>query len=409
MRELKSNCSHDIKIFLVGNKLELENERVVNKEIAIQLVKDYDLDFFIEFSSKTMNVDKLYVKAAKLLYDDYCKYKIVKTLKSKEIKNEGSHNCMGAKRKGSLKRKETSKEKDKNIENTKKNIYENDSKPNDNIKSITYNNQNEIKEAINAQWSEYYDWKEMIGNGGFGCVFKAVNKKTNELRAIKIINNEFKESFINEVNIMEKFCINNQNSIKIYEKFNSNKEYAIIMELCDCNLKQKLNESPKGFNSTEIKKILSQLNNTFRIMVDNKIIHRDIKLENILVKNKQNDYIVKLTDYGVSKQLKTLAQQYQTNVGTPITMAPEILDEKKYDNKCDLWSIGVIIYQLCFKEPPYKGESSIALSKKIKNLGQKHFKQSDDPKLDDLIRKLLVANPSKRLNWKEYFEHPFFK
>lgn len=123
--------------------------------MAIQLVEDFHLDYFIETSSKTqINIVKLYVEAAKLLYNDYIKHKKKKkkTLKLKEIKNEDSHNCMGAKRKGSLKRKETSKEKDKNIENTKKNIFENekDSKPIDNIKSIIYNNQNEIKEAING-------------------------------------------------------------------------------------------------------------------------------------------------------------------------------------------------------------------------------------------------------------------
>ena len=123
--------------------------------------------------------------------------------------------------------------------------------------------------------------------------------------AIKLIH-KF-ENTINidkEVNIMVK--LSNKNSIKIIAIFYSDKEYAIVMELCDCNLKNKLDESPNGFQINEIKNILTQLNNTFRIMIDKKIIHRDIKLENILVKyinGNKKDYIVKLTDYGISKQL----------------------------------------------------------------------------------------------------------
>ena len=399
----------------MGTKADLEDERKVTKEEAMQFVKEYEIDYFIEISSKTrMNSEKIFVDAAKLVYKDYLKFiSNYKNINKLKIKDENSQNCIGTKKKTIKKSNKSNKalhNKPQKIENSQNNILtkaqDPKPKPVNTIKTI---NLNENHETINGKWCEYYDWIEIIGNGGFGCVFKAKNKKTNEYRAIKIIKDELKESFINEVNIMEKCCYNNNNSIKIYEKYNSNNEFAIVMELCDCNLKQKLYKSPNGFKTNEIKKILTQLNNTFRIMMENKIIHRDIKLENILVKNENSDYTVKLTDYGVSKQLITLKQECQTGTGTLLIMAPEILQGEKYDNKCDLWSIGVIIYQLCFKEFPYKGENSYALSNKIKNIGQKHFKKTDDPNLDDLIRKLLVANPSKRLSWKEYLEHPFFK
>ncbi len=191
---------------------------------------------------------------------------------------------------------------------------------------------------------------------------------------------------------------------------NSKEEYVIVMELCDCNQKKRLDETSNGLKVIEMKNILIQLNNTFRKIVYNKITHRDIKLENILLKYDENkNYIVKLCYYGVSKQLETLSKEKQSFAGTNLIMAPEVLKDEPYNNKCDLWSLGVIIYQLCFKELPYKGENSYALSNVIKNKGQKHFKKTDDPNLNDLIRKLLVANPSKRLNWKEYFEHPYFK
>ena len=405
-----------MKVFLVGNTANREDNRKINKKIAMQYARDYEFDYFIEMSLiDEMNCKELFLYAAKLLYEDYLKYKTKKNsikvpdLINNEdlIKNKDSHNCIGGK-KTTQNRNKTLKVKTKNNEDEKKNQQE--EKPNSPILPIKTNENeaNEINKKINGKWSDYYEMIELIGNGGFGCVFKAKNKKSNEYRAIKIIKNEFKESIINEVNIMEKCCKNNRNSIKIYEKFSSNNEYAIVMELCDCNLKQKLDENPNGFKASEIKKILTQLNNTFRIIVDNKIIHRDIKLENILVKNDNSDYVVKLTDYGISKQLMTISQKCQTNAGTQMTMAPEIIKGEKYDNKCDLWSIGIIIYQLSFKEYPYKGETGVSLLSKIKNMKQKHFKKTDDSKLDDLIRKLLIPQPSKRLSWKEYFEHPFF-
>ena len=135
---------------------------------------------------------------------------------------------------------------------------------------------------------------------------------------------------------------------------------------------------------------------------------KDLKLENILIKNKgNNDYIVKLTDYGVSKQVTgTICK---THTGTPQTMAPEILEGKaEYDNKCDLWSIGIIIYQLLFNEYPYKGVMEIALLNEIKKNGQKFFKKSEDNNLNQLIRRLLIKDSKERMTWEEYFDHPFF-
>jgi serine/threonine protein kinase len=226
--------------------------------------------------------------------------------------------------------------------------------------------------------------------------------------AIKLItkNKIDIEHFKNEVNIMIK--IENDNSINIFEQYNSKNEFAIVMELCDCNLEKKLDETSNGFGVVEIKNILKQLNKTFKNMVDNKIMHRDIKLKNILVKNeKDKNFIVKLCDFGISKKLETLSN---TNfIGTIETMAPEIIKGEHYDNKCDLWSLGVIIYKLCFKQYPYNGLNTYAIMKQIEQKKQNYFKQTNDEQLNDLIRKLLKPEPEERLTWDQYFNHPFFK
>ena len=276
----------------------------------------------------------------------------------------------------------------------------------------------EIPEIID-DYKKYYEKKDLIGRGQFGKVYKGMDKKSKEMRALKVMDiygeeEIFMKQINNELKNM-KICSNdNDNSVKIYECFHYENKFILIMELCNTSLQKILDEKKEGFTCEEIFNIMSQLNNTFKIMNENKIIHRDIKLDNIVVKyndeNKDSNYIVKLTDYGVSKQL--MNSMGKTFVGTYFTMAPEILGGergKNYDNKCDLWSIGIIMYQLFFKEYPYKGETPVAIYNQIKNCGNKSLKSTQNSKLDNLIKSLLINEPSKRINYDQYFNHPFFK
>ena len=85
-----------------------------------------------------------------------------------------------------------------------------------------------------------------------------------------------------------------------------------------------------------------------------------------------------------------------------------ILEGKNFNNKCDLWSIGIIIYQLLFNEFPYNGQTEYALLNNIKNLGLRNLKKSEDIHLNDLIFRLLIRDIKERISWEEYFSHPFF-
>ena len=289
-------------------------------------------------------------------------------------------------------------------------------------------------ERSKDNYEEYYEILKVIGTGGYGCVYKGRDKETKELRAIKVMSIEKIEEnllsqykreeikkqlnicikgFIEEFENMKICSINNNNSVKCYEYFNNKDNFVIIMELCDENLLQLLNKrfknEGKGLNSEEIYEIMNQLNNTFRIMKEKKIIHRDLKLENILIKyNNNKKYTIKLSDYGCSKRLISLSRNCNTYTGSIIYMSPEILKRKEYNYKCDLWSIGIIIYRLIFGESPYKGEENV-LIKMIDKYVNRLFKEIKNKELDDLIKKLLEKEPSKRINWDEYFNHIFFK
>ena len=191
-------------------------------------------------------------------------------------------------------------------------------------------------------------------------------------------------------------------SVEIYDYYNDNNYYYIVMEKCDGDLFDLL-KNKKGFSESEIKTIMLQLNVALKNMYSKNIIHRDLKPENIFIKYTTSNnigFIVKLGDFGLSREYQQ--RQFSTNQINPIYAAPEIQiaksEKKSYDpTKCDLWSIGLIIYNLRFYDLPY-----IAfISGKIPN-------KFDDKNLNDLVEKLIVMDPTKRINWEDYFNHPFF-
>ena len=251
---------------------------------------------------------------------------------------------------------------------------------------------------------EFNPEKDKIGEGSFGTVYKAIKKDTKEQRAIKLIDikrykniyqdinfksptdeeiQKYIDSIITEVKalqLIDEKNKENENIVKLYEYYNYNEEIAIVMELCDENLSTMIANKSRNFTFSEIKEILNQLNNSFKIMNENKIVHRDLKPENILIKykneNDQNNLIIKLSDYGEPKRLAMTRSVFSIkNIDS--YMAPEILNGESNDLKCDLWSLGVILYILYFREHPYPmAKSNLDLISHINNYGQKNFKKS---------------------------------
>ena len=244
-------------------------------------------------------------------------------------------------------------------------------------------------------------------------IFKDKIKKEMKLSKCKEITEEdFKPEIIKfnkEIENMKKcYC---ENSVEIIDYYDNENEFIIIMELCDDTLFDALCKTEKGFSVEEIRQILLELNNVFKRMNKFNISHRDIKLNNILIKylNKEKTkFKILLSDYGVSNHLNSITQNYSTHAGTSLIMAPEILNDEKYNNKCDLWSLGVIIYQLYTKEYPYHAPVEKGILNQINKKGKTVLNVIEDKQLKDLLSKLLKKNPKKRISWEEYFNHPFF-
>ena len=277
---------------------------------------------------------------------------------------------------------------------------------------------------INQDYNKKYELeKTRIGFGIYTEVYKAKNKVTKELRAIKIIKldaikyelekegettqglKDYIDNINNEIENMKICAENNENSVKYYESFQTKNEIAIVLELCDDCLSKFKNK--KSFNAKKIREILKQLNNTLKIMKEKKIVHRDLKPDNILIKTEKDKQIIKLCDYGIS-QIGNMTN-LKTHIGTLHYMAPEILEgQTYYTYKCDLWSLGIVIYELFFKEKPYMGQNEVSLLTNIKKNKNNNLKDTGDASLNDLIKQLLEYDPKKRMTWDDYFNHSFF-
>ena len=280
-----------------------------------------------------------------------------------------------------------------------------------------------------------YEEEEVIKDNVLTIVYKAKRKQDfyrekyvaikkikkdalKEELKIKLSKNEINEEdfkqeiskFNRELKNMEIcYC---ENTVKLYDYFDTEKYFIIIMELCDNNLFYELCNTQSGFNVEQVKDILLQLNNVFKKMHEYHISHRDIKIYNILVKylNKQKTkFKVLLSDYGVSNQLSSMTQNYTTHAGSPIIMAPEILEGEDYNDKCDIWSLGITIYYLHTKDLPYKGKCEAKILKDIKKLGLSVLDRINNQNLKDLLSKMLKIDPNERISWDDYFKHPFFK
>ena len=240
-----------------------------------------------------------------------------------------------------------------------------------------------------------------------GNVFKAKNKENGNYVAIKRINKlkfENENKYLSEIKIMNELKL--ENSISIIEILNDNNYCYIIMELCLLNLNEYMKIRNEGLSIEELKDLLFELNKILKKMNELNIIHIDLKLSNILISlNKINKISFKLCDFGISKNMK---DELTLNLlENNLTIAPEIIEKGNINNKNDIWSLGIIIYYLLFKEYPYKGESEILLYNDI--ISGKELKKSNNNELNDLLNKMICIDLNKRISWNDYFNHSFFK
>jgi len=260
-----------------------------------------------------------------------------------------------------------------------------------------------------------YIKKKLLGSGAFGEVWLVRHKDLERDFAMKIIkkrknkSNEEKE-IINEIEILKK--LDHPKILKIIDFYSKVKKYYIITEYCPEG--ELFNEIIKvgRFDEGQTAFIINQILKAISYCHRNHIIHRDIKPENIMItKREKNGCLqVKLIDFGTAKIFEK-GQSENRYVGSSYYMAPEVL-KRKYDEKCDLWSIGVIFYILLTGRPPFDGNDDEEILKNVE-IGVYDKTSYPFPSLSsyakDLINKLLQYEPKKRISAEEALEHPWFK
>ncbi len=196
----------------------------------------------------------------------------------------------------------------------------------------------------------------------FRIIYKCQDKRTNSLLALKVISKSniansygsYKEIVYDSIR-KEVQCLKenlNEYSLRLVDYLETTECFYIVTELWNTNLEQHVINLNSGLTIKEIKEIFNKLNIGLKDMYQQKIIHGDLKLKTILIKYEGENIIPKISEYGkeilIQKGLPLIeSETYFT--------APEILTNVSYDNKIDLWSIGIIIYRLYFNEFPYDG------------------------------------------------------
>ena len=261
-----------------------------------------------------------------------------------------------------------------------------------------------------------YKKKNFLGEGSFASVYLVQNRITESIRAMKVIkkssttSEEDEKEIINEINILK--IMDHPNILKIFEFYSSKESYSIITEYCSGGeLFQEITENGP-FNERYSAYVMYQILSSINYCHNMNIIHRDLKPENILIvdRNKNNFPRIKVCDFGTSKMVEKGAVQKKL-VGSSYYIAPEVI-KKNYNEKCDIWSCGVILYILLSGRPPFGGEDDGEIMRNVKkgkyDLESSPFNKCSKSVLD-LIRKLLVMDKNKRISAQEALLHPWFK
>ncbi len=260
-----------------------------------------------------------------------------------------------------------------------------------------------------------YTKKKIMGVGAFGEVWLVTHKELKKNFAMKLIKkreNKLSEEkeILNEISILKN--LDHPKILKILDFFSTPKLYYIITEYCPKG--ELFNEIIKvgSFDEGKASFIMNQIFKAITYCHSQNIIHRDLKPENIMITEREKNGClqVKIIDFGTAK-ISDKGEVENRYVGSSYYMAPEVI-KRKYNEKCDLWSCGVIMYILLSGKPPFDGDDDNEILENVKigkyDLNGHPFNHLSN-ECKDLIKKLLTYDPDKRISASEALNHPWFK
>ena len=248
-----------------------------------------------------------------------------------------------------------------------------------------------------------------LGTGSFGTAYLVECQSNREYAVIKQIDiaslsDEERKETLREAKILE--VLNHPNIIRFREVYKTKKgKLCIVMDYADngdlqSKIKEKHKLKPKSgmldyFSEDQVLNWFTQICLAIKHCHDRKILHRDLKSQNIFL-TKRN--IVKLGDFGIARVLSNTRSKAKTVVGTPYYLSPEIIESQPYSFKSDIWSLGVLLYEMCALCPPFNAASLHQLAQRIIKGQFDRLPKNYSVQLNTLISQMLQKDPAKRPN-----------
>ena len=271
---------------------------------------------------------------------------------------------------------------------------------------------------LSSEFQEYYEDLYFEEDFNLGKLYKAIRKNSHEEIYLKIYSKDLlKKSKYNylltqiEREIALSELCKSEHILKVYQKRETEKAILLEYEYYESDLIQYINSSGELMNDKEFfKKIVLELVEALKVIYDKKVIHRDIKPNNIFLIKKDNgseeereeEYTIKLGNFSSAILLK---ENDNRQIGTIAYTPPEMFKNMDYDEKIDLWSLGITLYHIYMGNTPYGNNVNLNLIKH--SLLGKNFTYifSDNTCLNILFKKLITINPKERMTYNEFFEY----
>ncbi|XP_058484622.1 serine/threonine-protein kinase 33 isoform X3 [Solea solea] len=277
-----------------------------------------------------------------------------------------------------------------------------------------------IRLKNDAELREIYEFGKKLGQGSFGVVYETTHIETQTNWAIKkacrpAAGSSKVKMLEQEINILKQ--VTHAHIVHLKEVYATPRMMYLVTELCTGGDLKQLLRRKKFLTEDETRHIIRALADAIVYLHKRDIVHRDLKLENILVKNPpdegDNDRInIKVADFGLSVQTGGVGiENIMTEAcGTLIYMAPEMMSDRGYTQWCDAWSIGVIMYMLLCGEPPFVSQTKSLLLEEITNR-EVTFPQSTWATVSDAAKNLLTCllkvDPAYRMSPNQLLENPW--
>jgi serine/threonine protein kinase len=252
----------------------------------------------------------------------------------------------------------------------------------------------------------------LLGEGSFGKCYLVENPADGSLLVLKDINirgmsDREKQEALNEAKILKAF--DHPNIVRCYDAYTTpDGKLCILMDYADGGDLQSKIKGQRGrfFTEQQVLDWLVQMCLALKHVHDRKVLHRDIKGQNVFLTSKN---IVKFGDFGIAKVLNSTQDKAKSMVGTPYYLSPEIVSSKPYNFKSDVWSLGVLLYELCTLKPPFDAPNMNLLSLKIARGQYAPIPPHYSSDLKNLVDTMLNTTPNRRPSVAQILRMPFIR